>query len=114
MTRLNAAVISLDDFDDPARTRIDQNRTVVHNRVTVLARAIFLRHVVIGNAFLRKNRANPDILAIFMRRVMPFDDITVEAGTLIDAQNPGNSTDNTTNDTADDGPDWTGGSLAFS
>ena len=39
-----------DDLNDAVRVRIDQHRAVVHDRVAIVANAIFLRHVVIGHA----------------------------------------------------------------
>ena len=54
----NAAVVLLDDLDNPAGTRFDQNRATVHNRVTIIPSAIFRRHIVVGDALVRQNRAN--------------------------------------------------------
>jgi hypothetical protein len=108
------SVALLDDLDNPAGARFDQNRAAVHNRVTIIARAVFWWHIVIGDAFLRQNRADPDVFAILIGRMTPLDDVTVKAGTLIDAENPGDSTDHTSNDTADDGTDGPGGSFAIS
>jgi hypothetical protein len=108
------AVFLLDDFDDPAGSRIDQNRSVVHDRIAIFASAVFPRDVVISNAFLGQDRADPDFPAIAIRRVTPLDDIAVEAGALIDSQNTGHSSDDTTYDTADDRTDGAGGSFAIS
>jgi hypothetical protein len=54
----NAAVVLLDDLDNPAGTRFDQNRATVHNRVTIIPNAIFRWHIVVGDALVRQNRAN--------------------------------------------------------
>jgi hypothetical protein len=100
----------LDDLDNPVAARFDQNRAAVHDRVTIIPSAVFRRHVVIGDAVLRQNRANPDILAILIGRAALLDDITAKARTLIDAENPGDSTDHA----ADDGADRAGCSFAIS
>jgi hypothetical protein len=42
----SAAVALLDDFDNPVGARFDQNRAVVHDRVSVVPSAIFRRHIV--------------------------------------------------------------------
>jgi hypothetical protein len=101
---------SLDDFDNPVGARVDQDRAVVHDRVSVIPNAIFLWHVVICYAFLRQDCAYPDVLAISIGRAMLFDHITAKARTLIDAENPGYAA----NDAADDGTDGAGSSFAFS
>jgi hypothetical protein len=46
--------------------------------------------------------------------MMPFHDIAVKAGTLIDAQNAGDAADHAANDAADHGADRTSGSFAIS
>jgi hypothetical protein len=104
----------LDDLDNPVGARFDQNRAAVHDRVTIIPSAVFRRHVVIGDAVLRQNRANPDILAILIGRAALLDDITAKSRTFVDAENPGDSTDHAANDTADDGADRAGCSFAIS
>src|ERR1700732_4804743 len=94
-----AADVLFDDVDNPVGARVDQNRTVVHHRVAIIPNAIFRRHVVIGDALLGQYGADPDILAILIGRGMLLDYITAKAGTLIDAQNPGDATDHAANDT---------------
>jgi len=81
----------LDDFDNPAGTRFDQNRAAIYNRVPIFPGAVFRRHVVIGDAFFRQNRANSDVLAILIGRASLLDNITAKAGTLIDPQNAGDA-----------------------
>jgi hypothetical protein len=106
--------VLLDDFDDPAAARFDQNRAAVYDGVTIFPRAIFRRHIVIGDTFLRQNRANSHVLAILVGRAMLLDNIAVKAGTLVDAQNPGYATDHSADDAANDGTDRTGCSVAIS
>src|SRR5665647_1501765 len=104
----------LDDLDNPAAARFDQNRAAIHDRIAILpGGAVFRRHVVIGDAFLRQNRANADVFAILIGRASLLDHITAKAGPLVDAENPGHATDHAANHTADDGADRTGGSLAI-
>jgi hypothetical protein len=57
---------SLDDLDNAACSRFDQNCTTVHHRVAMLPYAIFRRYVVIGYAFSRENRPDPHILTILI------------------------------------------------
>ncbi len=55
----------LDDFDNAACTRVDQNRTIVHDRITVAGRdVVFRRHVVVANALFRENGADGNRLAV--------------------------------------------------
>jgi hypothetical protein len=106
--------VLLDDLDNPSAARFDQDRAAIHNRITIISSAVFRRHIVIGDAFLRQNRANSDVLAILIGRATLLDNITVKAGTLVDAENPGDSTDHAANDAANDGADRTGCSFAIS
>jgi hypothetical protein len=108
-----AAVVLLDDLDNPACSRFDQNRAAVYNRVAIIPGAVFRRHVVIGDALFRQNRANADVLAILIGRAPLLDNIIAKARTLIDAENPGDATDDAAKDTADDGADRTGCSFAI-
>jgi hypothetical protein len=111
---LDAAVVLLDDFDNPMGARLDQHRAAVDDRVTVFPSAIFRRHIIIGNAFLRQNCADPHILAILIGRAALFDHIVAKARTLIDAENAAYTTDHTANDAADDGTERPGSSFALS
>jgi len=95
----------LDDLDNPVGARFDQNRAAVHDRVTIIPSAIFRRHVVIGDAVIGQDSANPDLLTVW-------DNIAVKAGTLVDAEDPVDATNHTANEAADDGADRTGGSFA--
>jgi hypothetical protein len=103
----------LDDLDNAAGTRFDQNRAAIHNRVTIVPDAVFRRHVVIGDAVFRQYRANADVLAILIGRTSLLDNIAAKAGTLIDAEHAGDATDHAANDTADDRADGTGCSFAI-
>jgi len=109
-----ADAVLLDDFDNPVGARIDQNGTVVHDRIAIVADAIFRGHIVIGDAFLGQYRADPHLLVIPIRRTMLLDCVTAKARALIDAKDPVDATDHTANNAADDGSEGTGGSFAFS
>jgi hypothetical protein len=111
---IKAVVVLLDHFDNPVGARIDQNGTVVHDRVATIPDAIFLRHIIIGDAFLGQNRADSYVLSILIGRVMPLDDVTAKARTLVDAENAVDTTDHSANDATDNGSEGTGGSFAFS
>jgi hypothetical protein len=110
----DAAVVLLDDLDNAAGPRLDQNRAAVHDGVAIIPGAVFRRYVVIGDALLRQNRANSDVLAILIGRTTLLDDVTVKAGTLVDAQDAGDATDHAADDTADHGADRTGSPFAIS
>src|SRR6202453_3492238 len=102
----------LDDLDDPAAARLDQNRAAVHDRVAIIPYAIFRRHVIIRDAGFRQNRADPDRLVIFIGRSALLDHIAVKAGTLIDAEHPGDAAHHAADDTADHGAHRTGRAFA--
>jgi hypothetical protein len=51
--------------------------------------------------FLRQNGANADVLAILIGRTTLFDDVTVKARTLVDAQDACDATNHAANDTTD-------------
>src|SRR6188768_1304691 len=96
-----SVALLLDDLDDPSAARLDQNRAAVDDRVAVIANAIFLRYVVIGDAFFRQDGADPQIFAVLIRRAALFDDVTAEARTLVDAEDAVHAADDTTDDPAD-------------
>src|ERR1019366_9691801 len=101
----------LEDLDDPVGARFDQNRAAVHDGVAIIPNAIFRRHLVIGDALFRQNRADPDRLVIFVGRTALLEHIAVKAGTLIDTEHPGNATHHAAHDTADHGTVRTGGAF---
>src|SRR5665213_1530076 len=111
---LDAEFVLLDDLDDAAGARLDQDRATVHDRVAIFTRGgVFRRHVVIGDALLGEHRANPNILAVLIGRAALLDDIAVEARAVIDAENAVDATDHPANDAADHGADRTGRPFAF-
>jgi hypothetical protein len=97
----------LDDLDDAASSRFDQNRATIHYCVSVLADTILRRHVVISNTFFRENRPNSQIFAILIRRASLFDDIRTEARTLIDPEDAGYAANDATDHAANNCSDRT-------
>ena len=100
-------VVLFDDLDNPAAARFDQDCAAVHDRVAIFADAIFLRHVVIGDAFFRQDGADAHILAILIGRAALFDDIAAKTRTFVDAQDAVHTADDTTDHAADDRADRT-------
>ena len=82
-------LLLLNDLDDTACSRLDQNRAAIDHRVSVLAYAILRRHVVVGHAFFRQNGTNSQVFPILIRRTPLFDHIGTEAGTLIYPEDAG-------------------------
>jgi hypothetical protein len=95
----------LDDLDDTACPRLDQNRAAVYHRVSMLAYAILRWHIVIGHTFFRQNGTNSELFPILIRRTPLFDHIGTEAGTLIHPKDAGYAADDPSDHATDDGPD---------
>jgi hypothetical protein len=107
-SRKTASVyLLLNNLDDAACARFDQDRATIHHCVSMLAYTVLRRHIVIGNAFFRENRTNPEILAVLIRRASLFDDIRAEARTLIDTQHAGYAAHDTADHAANNCPDRT-------
>jgi hypothetical protein len=106
-SRKTTLVLLFNDLDDAACSRFDQNRATVHHGVSILVYTILRRHVVIGNAFFRENRAHSQIFAVLIRRASLFDDIRTKAGTFIDAEHTGYAANDTANHATDNCPDRT-------
>jgi hypothetical protein len=110
---LRSTIALFEDFDDSVGARFDQNRTAVHNGVAIIPNAIFRRHVIIGDARFRQNRADPDRLVIFVGRPALLHHIAVKAGPLIDAEHRGNATHHAADDAPDHRADRTGRAFAL-
>ena len=82
-----SSLLLLHDFNYPTRTGINQNRSIIDDRVTVFANTVFRWNLIVGYARLRKNCAYSHVPIISVRGTVLFDDITPEARTLIHAQN---------------------------
>jgi len=102
-------LLLLNDLDDTACSRLDQNRAAIYHRVSMLAYAILRRHIVVGHAFFRQNGTNSQVFPILIRRTSLFDHIGTEAGTLIHPEDAGYAADDPSDHAADDGPDRTCG-----
>jgi hypothetical protein len=59
-------VLLLNNLDDTARSRFDQNCATIHHRVSMFAYTILRRHIVVGNAFFRQNCTNSQVFPIFV------------------------------------------------
>src|SRR4029079_2819408 len=106
-------VLLLDDFDDPARARLDQHRSTVHDRIAIITHAVFRRHVVIGDAGFGKHRAYPQVVSVNIGRMALLDDVGAKAGTLVDPENTGHATDDTAHSASDNGANGTSGSVTI-
>src|SRR5580693_5190600 len=91
----------------------DKNRAAIDHRVTILARAVFRRHLVIGHALLGKHRADTHLVAILIGGMMLFDGVGVEARALIDAEHAGDTSDHAANGAAHDGANGTGRAITL-
>jgi hypothetical protein len=89
--------ILLDDLDYAARAGVNQKRSVIDDRIAILANAVLGRNLIVGDACFREYRAHPYVTFVAVRGPVFFDDVMTEARTLIDAQNAVY----TTNDAAD-------------
>jgi hypothetical protein len=97
-----------DDFNYPMAPRVHEDGAVVHDRVAIVADAIFGRYVVVCHAGIGQYRADADIFAVMIRGIMALGDIAVEPRSFIDAQDAVHATDHASNDASNDGPDGTG------
>src|SRR5579859_4004304 len=82
-----------DDFDYSPRARIDQNWSLVDDRVTIFTDTVFRRNLIISDARFGKDRAYAHIAFIPIGWTVLFDDVTPETGALIDAENAVYATD---------------------
>jgi hypothetical protein len=96
----------LDDLDDTACPRLDQNRAAIYHRVS-LAYTVLRRHIVVGHTFFRQNGTNSQVFPILIRRTPLFDHIRTEAGTLIHPEDAGYTADDSADHAANDGSDRT-------
>ena len=111
---VESIVVLFDDFDDAMGARIDQDGPVVHDRIAIVADAIFRRHIVISDALLGQNGADPNVFVIPIRGAMLFDRVAAKARALIDAKDSIDAADYTADHAANDGSDRTGGPFAIS
>jgi hypothetical protein len=103
----------LDHLDYASRARLNQHRSIVDDRIPIIANAVLGRNIVVSDACFRKDRAYPYIAFVAIRRPMFFDDIVTEARTCIHAENALHTADDPSNCAAYDSADWASGALAF-
>src|SRR3954470_1535429 len=73
----------VDDLNDSMCGRIDQNSTIIHNRVAVFRHAILSRHVIIGDAVLRQILAHAYLTLVGIRGNAALLDIGSETRTRV-------------------------------
>jgi hypothetical protein len=100
-------LLLLNNLDDTACSRFDQNRATIHHRVSMLAYTVLRWHIVVGNTFFRQNCTNSQVFPIFIRRTPLFDDIRTEAGTLIYPEDAGYAANDPSDHATNYGPDRT-------
>jgi hypothetical protein len=98
----------LDDFNYPVGPRIDQDGTVVHDSIPIVADAVFGRHIVVCNAGLGQHRADAHIVAVTIRRIVTLRDIIMESRALVDTKNAIHAADDATDHASNDSPDRAG------
>jgi hypothetical protein len=59
-------LLLLDNLDDTACPRLDQNRAAIYHRVSMPAHTILRRHIVVGHTFFRQNGTNPQVFPILI------------------------------------------------
>ena len=92
---------------------VHQHCPIVDHRVTILTNAIFLRNVIVSHARFWKLSAYPNVALVSVGRSVLFDHVTMEAGSLISAQDACDTTDDPSDRTSDDSAHRTGSAVAF-
>jgi hypothetical protein len=100
-------LLLLNNLDDTACSRLDQNRAAIYHRVSMLAYTILRWHIVVGHTFFRQNGTNSQVFPILIRRTPLFDHIRTEAGTLIHPEDAGYAANDPSDHATNDGPDRT-------
>jgi hypothetical protein len=77
----------LDHLDYASRSRINEHRSIIHNRIAIIANAVFRRNIIVGDACFRKYRAYSHIAFVAIGGSMFVDDIMTEARACIHAKN---------------------------
>jgi hypothetical protein len=103
----------LDNFDYAATARVNQHRSIVYDRIAILASTVFLGHVVVGHACFRKLGANSYVALITIRWTVLLNHIAMKARSLVYPQYSCHTADDPSNRAANDGPNWTCGPVAF-
>jgi hypothetical protein len=113
---LRSFVISglLDDLDYAARAGVNQNRSIIDDRVAIFANTVFWWNFIVGDARFRKYCAHPHITFVAVRGPVFFDDIMPEARALIDAENSRHTADDPSDRAANNSSHRPGSPLALS
>jgi hypothetical protein len=101
------ARVSVDDFNDAVRARIDQHGMLVHVSVAVTRHVVIGRNVVVGDPAFRQHGAHAEFIVIAIGRQPLVHDIFVEAWTLFYAKNTTDGADGGTDCAPDDRADRT-------
>lgn len=95
----------LDDLNDPAGARLDQHRTLVHDGVAVLARAVLGRDLVVLDALGRQHGANLDLLAVTIGRATLLNHVLAKTRPLLDTEDSSDPADHPADHAAHDAAD---------
>src|ERR1700679_1009227 len=80
---LNCSDGLLHPLDYASRARINQHRSIVDDRISIIANTVLRRNIIIGDARFRKHRACSYIAFVTVGGSVFFDDIMTEARTCI-------------------------------
>jgi hypothetical protein len=103
----------LDHFDYASRAGINKHRSIVDDRIPIIANTVFRWNLIVSDACFRKDRACSYITFVAVRGPMFFDDIVTEARTCIHAKNARHTADDPSDCAAYDSAHRTCGPLAF-
>jgi hypothetical protein len=110
---LNCCDGLLDHLDDASRARINQHRSVVYNRIAIIANTVFRWNLIVSDACFRKNRAYSYISFVAIRGPVFFDDIVTETRTCIYTKNARHAADDASDSATYDSAYRACGPLAF-
>src|ERR1019366_7179875 len=103
----------LDHLDYASRARINQHRSIVYDRIAIIAHTVFRWNLIVSDACFRKDRACSYIAFVAVRGPMFFDDIVTEPRTCIHAKNARHTADDPSDCAANDSAHRTCCALAF-
>jgi hypothetical protein len=83
----------LDHLDYASRARINQHRSIVYDRIAIIANTVFRWNLIVSDACFRKDRACSYIAFVAVRGPVFFDDIVTETRTCIHAKNARHAAD---------------------
>src|ERR1700742_756968 len=83
------------------RTRVDENRSAIDDRVAIIANTVFWRNVVVGYPIAGQVCADPYVTVVRVRWNMPLDDVAVKTRPLVDSEYAVHTADNAADGTTD-------------